>query len=370
MKNSFHLLQGLVFGGSLLLIGGLSLNEYRNYQPQEESWITGGQASAYETYYNDQLPIKSFAINLWAAIEYVAFNEGRQGVEIGTQGWLFSSEEFKSYAPKDDYTTPNLKKIKDISNQLSEQNIELVIAVIPAKTHIYPEYLGDIQPAQSALERYKFFGEWLQAQSIHWTGFKAPMLEAKERQQVYLRTDTHWTPNGAKVAAQHLGQYIASLDNSYVGSTEQFSTTINASLFHEGDLMSFIPVRDYFQSLGPQPETLTPQVTKMSVIESEENSDSLLFADDPYFDITLVGTSYSANELWNFPGALEQQLGQEILNYAEEGQGPIEPMETYLSSDDFKNTPPRLVIWEFPERYLPVKRNPPPIQFKSQRPAA
>ena len=33
---------------------------------------------------------------------------------------------------------------------------------------------------------------------------------------------------------------------------------------------------------------------------------------------------------------------------------PILPMLAYLESDAFKNSPPQLLIWEFPERYLPV----------------
>jgi alginate O-acetyltransferase complex protein AlgJ len=43
-----------------------------------------------------------------------------------------------------------------------------------------------------------------------------------------------------------------------------------------------------------------------------------------------------------------------VVSYAEDGHGPILPMLSYLKSDDFKNSPPQVLIWEFPERYLPV----------------
>lgn len=66
----------------------------------------------------------------------------------------------------------------------------------------------------------------------------------------------------------------------------------------------------------------------------------------------LVGTSYSANELWDFPGALRKHLGRDLINVAEEGDGPLVPMVSYLNSSDFENHPPQVVIWEFPERYL------------------
>ena len=355
MKQSSHILPGLAFGGCLAIIGAISLGEYSTYQVQDKSWVTGDQASAYEHHYDEQLPIKRFGVNVWAAIEYALFNEGRSGVEIGQAGWLYSSEELKTYSPEQDYTEQNLKQIKTIAAALSKQNIELVIAVIPTKARIYPEHLGASHPSETASARYREFTQWLQSQAIHWAGFKEPMLEAKNLQQVYLRTDTHWTPYGAKVAATHLGRYIAEIDNSLIDDSSLFSTKTESSQSHEGDLMSFIPFRDYFHWMGPQPETIEPQVTHLMSTDNLSDADSLLFAAEPSFEIALVGTSYSANKLWNFPGAIEQQLGQEILNYAEEGKGPIEPMMTYLSSEDFANSPPRLLIWEFPERYLPMQ---------------
>ncbi len=60
------------------------------------------------------------------------------------------------------------------------------------------------------------------------------------------------------------------------------------------------------------------------------------------------------NPNWNFVGALKQALHSDVVSYAEDGHGPILPMLSYLKSDDFKNSPPQVLIWEFPERYLPV----------------
>ena len=42
------------------------------------------------------------------------------------------------------------------------------------------------------------------------------------------------------------------------------------------------------------------------------------------------------------------------MNYAEDGHGPILPMLKYLQTDAFKSSPPQVLIWEFPERYLPA----------------
>ncbi|MGE8477298.1 MAG: alginate O-acetyltransferase AlgX-related protein, partial [Pseudomonas shirazensis] len=37
--------------------------------------------------------------------------------------------------------------------------------------------------------------------------------------------------------------------------------------------------------------------------------------------------------------------------------GPLLPMLKYLQSDAFKDAPPQVVVWEFPERYLPMKND-------------
>ncbi len=66
-----------------------------------------------------------------------------------------------------------------------------------------------------------------------------------------------------------------------------------------------------------------------------------------------MGTSYSADRRWNFDGALQESLDQEVLNLAQSGKGPFEPMLAYLEHPPEGPAAARL-IWEIPERYLPV----------------
>ncbi len=79
-----------------------------------------------------------------------------------------------------------------------------------------------------------------------------------------------------------------------------------------------------------------------------------LFGDSQQPRLALVGTSYSANPRWNFEGALKQALSADLINYAKEGKGPLEPMLELLQDEGFRKDPPQLLVWEFPERYLPM----------------
>ena len=66
----------------------------------------------------------------------------------------------------------------------------------------------------------------------------------------------------------------------------------------------------------------------------------------------LVGISYSANPDWGFADALMLALGRDVVSVAEQGRGPLAPMQDYLASGDFAAAPPAVVIWEIPVRYL------------------
>ena len=84
---------------------------------------------------------------------------------------------------------------------------------------------------------------------------------------------------------------------------------------------------------------------------SPQSGQDALFG-DAALPVTLVGTSYSANKLWHFEGHLKTAMQADILNMADEGQGPFATMRAWLDSGNFKSNKPRLVIWEMPERYL------------------
>ncbi|MCY1242397.1 putative alginate O-acetylase AlgJ [compost metagenome] len=113
----------------------------------------------------------------------------------------------------------------------------------------------------------------------------------------------------------------------------------------------FLPLDPLFENLMPKQEQLQKRNTVAA--EDQPAGDDALFANTEV-PVALIGTSYSANPNWNFVGALKQALNSDVVNYAEDGHGPILPMLSYLKSDAFKNSPPQVLIWEFPERYLPV----------------
>jgi alginate biosynthesis protein AlgX len=64
--------------------------------------------------------------------------------------------------------------------------------------------------------------------------------------------------------------------------------------------------------------------------------------------ITLLGTSNSSEEhKFNFAGFLRQNLGVDIYNAAVLGGGFGSSSFRYYASDEYRNQPPKVVVWEF-----------------------
>ncbi|MBS7597737.1 MULTISPECIES: alginate O-acetyltransferase [Pseudomonas] len=354
MTRSLRKLYALLFLALLLGLGLWSLGGLGSFQRSAQMTALDGKlAKAAETHYDEQFPLKRIGTNLWAALDFKLFNEGRPGVVLGREHWLFSDEEFKPVANSDQFEQENLALIRGVRDTLQQRGVQLVLAIVPAKARLYPEYLGEQTPASLHTDLYNEFHAQARQAGVFAPDLLAPLQEAKARGQVFLRTDTHWTPLGAEVVAQHLAAAVAR-QTLLNGEPQQFVTEQRQSAPYKGDLTNFLPLDPLFSNLLPPPDTLQKRSTRPAQAEGE-NGDAL-FADNE-IPVALIGTSYSANPNWNFLGALQQALRSDVVNYAEDGHGPLLPMLKYLQTDAFKNSAPQVLIWEFPERYLPMQND-------------
>ncbi len=105
-----------------------------------------------------------------------------------------------------------LVAITDFRDRLQARGIQLLLVPIPGKPVIYPEKLWKgfrgqpPSPTVALLEDLK--GRGFQVADLF-----TPMLRAKAEgsQQLYLKRDTHWTPQGMEVAAEALAARIREL---------------------------------------------------------------------------------------------------------------------------------------------------------------
>jgi len=337
-----------VFFGYALWVSGsfiVDASQYEKDLPLGVASVVDGQFTAkLEDIYKDRLPYRAASTDLLGMVRYVIFGEGRKGVVVGKDGWLFSSEEYRAAGDELKSVAEAARAVADVRDQLAKRGTELVVLPLPAKADIYREHTSYPSLSDEMEQRYAAFRTALTAQDIKTVDARTALLAAKSEGELFLKGDTHWSPKGASVVASATAQAAGP-----VVSPVPFTLSEDETLPVEGDLTKFIVSPQYASAVNLAPERVTR--LRAAAEQPADLTGSDLFS-GPSIAIALVGTSYSANENWSFAASLMGAMGADIVNYAEEGHGPFLPMRQYLDSDAAKDTPPKLVIWEIPVRYL------------------
>ncbi len=336
---------------AILVIGGLSSlsTPAARTAPVGKDLLKGEWTASWERAFDEAMPMRQAGITTWGAIEWLGFRTARRGALVGAGGWMFTSEEFETLPDEEAEVLRKIEFVKDASARLRDAGVDVVVALVPAKVRVCEQHLGRYR--LHAPERYANVHAALRQDGLRLPDLLAALQAGGGCDRHFLRTDTHWSPDGARAAA---GAVVAALreDGLTAGLPRTaFGTSRAATTERTGDLLRYLPLGP-LQHLGPAPDRVAIETTTME--ESGGDLAAALFGDAGGPPVTLIGTSYSLDPAWNFGGALKQALGADVLNLAQEAGGPFVPMATYLAGPEMAEAPPRLVIWEIPERYLGV----------------
>jgi len=350
----------LLFGLAGVIFGAMSVAQsFKGYDApkQASAFINGKAVSQFEGQFDENMAHYPLSVKIWNAISFLGFKEASKGAVIGDEGWLFTDEEFEIPANFNKNLSANLTYIDNVNYALSDKGINLIITPVPSKARVMYDKLGRYQVPQPRVMLYNKFISYLKGSDIaHYDVLPVIMSKDGYREQFFLKTDTHWSPSGAGILARRAGDFMKARFARTM-NWDEYQSAFNISLEpakpHEGDLMRYTVSGDMAQKFGLETDKLSkPTATKAGDAGLDD-----LFS-DAYIPVTLVGTSYSANPLWGYEAQLKRSLSVDILNMADEGLGPFETMKNYLESDTYKNADaaslPKLIIWEIPERYLPV----------------
>ena len=151
--------------------------------------------------------------------------EGNRKTYIGRDGWLFlkpALDSLTGYGPitpepdsvaKDPNRAPwgaPLDAIKTFAGQLEESGVELVLVPIPVKPMIYPEHITGKQSDRPLVHRdsAEFYAQINSLPNARVVDLTERMWNAKSEQQIFLKQDTHWTPEGMSIIARALASDI------------------------------------------------------------------------------------------------------------------------------------------------------------------
>ncbi len=348
-KQILGWLPGTLF--ACLLTAGLALTaiDPATFRAVKKARVLNGEWTAsWQASYGQELPGKEAAVAAWAGMRYALFREGEPGVLVGSDGWLYSTEEFLPLDPSGRALEAAVGEIRAVRDGLAARDIALVVALVPTKAMVCPEHLGRSRLPDSLGERYGAVRRAIGSLGIAVPDLLAPLREAAPHGDVFLRTDTHWTAFGASVAARALAKVIGPELDARGSPRTSYTTQRGEPRERRGDLLAFLPLGRLAGAIGPPPD-LVAEVVTVADTAADEGAGLFGALEIP---MTLVGTSYSASGAWNFDGALKEALRADVLKAAAEGRGFLAPMREYLGSPAIDDPRPAVVIWEIPERYL------------------
>ncbi len=314
------------------------------FEQPVDGLFDGGWARGAERAVDGEIAFRGASIGFWAVTEYALFQEGRAGVIVGDDGWLFTDEEFQQTKSDLASQAEKLDEVVRVQGLLREKRIDLVVAVLPSKVRVHPEQLPAIGLPPVPAARYERFRAGLVERKVPTVDLLSALARASSEGPTFLRTDTHWNPHGAAAAAAEVAAHIRAAGRLASFDSVRVDLQTGPPAAWSGDLLRFIPLGSWQTRLGPEPDMVAP-------VGSTVAAGGGLF-DDTAIPVVLVGTSFSQLESLGFAPHLRQRLGVDVLNAAEEGRGPFTAMQDYLANDAFRQSPPQLVIWEIPERYL------------------
>ena len=337
---------GLLSCGWLLVSGKLELLPGK---PLSNDAVLEGEITHRIAKELAKAPLPEKAAQLERGGSWLTLGDTGPRVREGCPQWLFISDELKINRHREDNARAKAEAVIALRDQLKQRGIELLVSVVPDKSRIAASQLCDLPRPASLEPRIRDWTGALQTAGVAVLDLTLALQPLGA--EAFLRLDTHWSEAGARAAAIAVSQKIAAMG---IEATPKrtFAVSPQPAAPRPGDLvrlagLDWLPTR-----LQP----LQEQVAASTIAEETPNADSAgdslddLFGDDNLPNLALIGTSFSRNS--NFGGFLQQALSAPIGNFAKDGGEFSGAAKAYFTSPAFAQTPPKLLIWEIPERDL------------------
>ena len=323
-------------------------DEHIRWLPEQVTWqrVWDGEVTRHIAKQLSNVWLPRQAARLERAATWLTLGDTGERVRRGCEGWLFLNDENLIYPNATANAETRAAKVRDVQRWLAKQNIALLVVVVPDKSRIAAEQ-------RCALVRPSEFNERVSQWQASLMDASVNVLDLALVLQplgggAFLRSDTHWSEQGAQAAAMSVAGQVAEMAITPTPS-QRWERRDEAPQIRSGDLIRLAGLDWLPVSLQPVPDVLVPSAFVALEAPAATLEDDL-FGDTQLPNVALIGTSFSRHS--NFVGYLEQALEARIGNFARDGGAFAGAAADYFASAAFKQTPPHLIIWEIPERDL------------------
>jgi hypothetical protein len=276
---------------------------------------------------------------------------------VGRHGWLFYRPsvryvvERQTGAPESESADP-LPAIRSFRGQLQARGIRLLVVPVPNKESVYPGMLAKRAEGAGVVvcEQTRRLLDQLEQCGIEHVDLFEVFRRAKQEESrprprpLYLAQDSHWSPEGARVAAGAVARRV--LDGGTVNRGDHAYVERSVTVRRHGDLVEMLQVQQIERALEPE------SVACLQVVQSDGRAP---YRDALESEVLILGDSFLRIYEQDEPGAagfiahLARELGQPLTSIVNDG-GASTLVRQELARRPTLLVNKRLVIWEFAER--------------------
>jgi hypothetical protein len=290
-------------------------------------------------------------------LEWRFLADAGEKVVVGRHGWLFYRPSVR-YLTERETGAPEgepvdaLRAIRSFRDQLQARGITLLVVPVPNKESIYPEMLA--RRAEDAgvivCEQTRRLLDQMDQDGIEHVDLFEVFRRAKQEERrsdlkrLYLAQDSHWSPEGARVAAIAVARRV--LAQRTVNRGDRAYGLRSVAVRRHGDLIEILRAPAIERALEPE------SLACLQVVEPDAGT---LYRDATEAEVLIMGDSFLRIYEQDEPGAagfiahVARELGQPLNSLVNDGGGStLVRQELARRPALLKNK--KLVIWEFAER--------------------
>ena len=205
MIRIFKRLPGVIFMVLLLgLAGKEALSHQRTYSPVEKrelqtrpeisitKVLDGRFQKKYESYLRDQFPGRDHWVSFQTDMELFMGKNEIHYVYIGKNHYLLEHYTEKEFDPQQ--ISKNLQALEKFVGK-AKQNADVHVMMVPTKSWVLREKLPAFAPHYKEQKFYDALQQKLEKEDVLIS--VEPVLDAHKEEEIYYRTDHHWTTLGA-----------------------------------------------------------------------------------------------------------------------------------------------------------------------------
>ena len=208
-------------------------NRYLQQAPKLtlERLTSGKFTSEISDYFSDQFPARDIFVGAKAIAEIGIMKHENNNVTLGKDDYLIKRNDYPNFETID----KNVKAISLFGDAMEEIGVPFTVAMAGRNVDVLQRYLPKFYPNQHSTNVWNHFETSMSANNyIGYVDLKTPLktlVDSGTDEQIYYRTDHHWTTLGAYYAyveiMQSFGEEPLPLDyfDIQTVSTEFYGTT-------------------------------------------------------------------------------------------------------------------------------------------------